>query len=84
LKFGHLVSIAVSASTADILPDLLERIKERPKGLIIMDDDPERLVKKIVAALDKDLADVNAKDYAQHWFLEADDHASFDTGTHTG
>ncbi len=70
-----------SGGTADLIPELLERINEKPKGIIIMDSDPERLVQKIVAALDKDLADVNAKDYVQHWFLDVDKE---DTSVHTG
>lgn len=70
-----------SGGTADLIPELLERINEKPKGIIIMDSNPEKLVQKIVAALDKDLADVNAKDYVQHWFLDADKE---DSNSHTG
>ena len=69
-----------SGGTADLIPELLEKIHERPKGLIIMDSDPEELVKKIIAALDKELADIDAKDYTQRWFLDENS----PTDTHTG
>ncbi len=69
-----------SGGTADLIPDILDRIKERPKGIIIMDSDPERLVRKMVAALDKDLADVNARAYVQQWFLDEQKESSVHAG----
>jgi uncharacterized protein (TIGR00725 family) len=59
-----------SGGTADLIPELLEKINERPKGTIIMDANPEKLVAKVIALLDKELADIDADDYAHHWFLD--------------
>ncbi len=59
-----------SGGTADIIPELLDQIKERPKGEIFMDNDPERLVKKMVAFLDKEFGDINTKDISNSWFLD--------------
>lgn len=69
-----------SGGTADLIPEIIEKIHEHPKGIIIMDSNPEKLVQKIIAALDKELSDVNAKDYVQRWFLDTDK----DDNTHTG
>ncbi|MCW1907803.1 MAG: hypothetical protein KIH63_000490 [Candidatus Saccharibacteria bacterium] len=67
-----------SGGTADLIPELLERIKERPKGHIIIDENPENLVKKVVAFLDEEFADIDTEDYINQWFLKAS------KGSHTG
>ncbi len=67
-----------SGGTADLIPELLERIKERPKGHIIIDENPENLVKKVVAFLDEEFSDIDTEDYINQWFLKAS------KGSHTG
>lgn len=69
-----------SGGTADLIPELLEKIHERPKGIIIMDSDPENLVKKLIAELDKELGDIDVKDYAHRWYLDM----QHESGGHTG
>jgi uncharacterized protein (TIGR00725 family) len=67
-----------SGGTADLIPELLERIEEKPKGHIIVDSNPESLVKKIVAFLDDEFADIDPEDYINQWFLKAN------KGNHNG
>ncbi len=59
-----------SGGTADLLPDLLEKINEKPRATIFMDDNPEALVKKIIAYLDEDFKDIDTQDYAYNWYLQ--------------
>jgi len=59
-----------SGGTADMIPELLDRLEETHKDLVVMDDDPERLVAKIIKMLDKDLGNIDTKDVASHWFLD--------------
>ncbi len=63
-----------SGGTADEIPKLME-ILEPPNGdLVVYDDDPERLVQKIITILDRKYADIRRqleKD-DDHWFLQPD------------
>ena len=59
-----------SGGTADLIPGLLDKLEEPHRNLIVLDDDPERLVAKIVAMLDKDFADIDTEAAANHWFLD--------------
>lgn len=60
-----------SGGTADLIPSLMETLEPPDGDLVIYDNDPERLVQKIVAILDEKYADihkdVNSRDH--HWFL---------------
>ena len=60
-----------SGGTADLIPSLMETLEPPDGDLVIYDSDPERLVQKIVAILDKKYADIR-KDVGvrdHHWFL---------------
>lgn len=64
-----------SGGAADVIMQLIEVLDPARGKLVVFDDDPERLVKKIIKILDEDYADVRKelmKD--DHWFLEADEH----------
>jgi uncharacterized protein (TIGR00725 family) len=63
-----------SGGTADLIPHLMEVLPAPEDDMIIYDDDPERLVKKIVRLLDEKYADVR-KDLARdkHWYLHRED-----------
>lgn len=58
-----------SGGTADAIPDLIESLESPHKHLIIFDDNPERLVQRIVAKLDEHYGDIDTKALANHWFL---------------
>jgi uncharacterized protein (TIGR00725 family) len=59
-----------SGGAADIIPELMKLL---PHGgeRVLYDTDPDRLVKKMVALLDKEYQDVRKelKDHDPHWFL---------------
>lgn len=60
-----------SGGTADIVPQLMEALEPPHKSLVIYDNNPENLVKRIVEILeleDKDLIAEMKKN--EHWYLE--------------
>jgi uncharacterized protein (TIGR00725 family) len=62
-----------SGGAADLIPKLMEALELKPieHDLVIYDDDPERLVEKIVKRLDEKYAEVRneLRHHDQHWFL---------------
>jgi uncharacterized protein (TIGR00725 family) len=63
-----------SGGLADYLPKMLEELDElgdQAKGLVHFDTDPERLVKKIVAILDKENADIHTTGISEEWATKA-------------
>lgn len=59
-----------SGGTADIIPDLMEKLEPPHRSLVIFDDDPERLVAKIIKMLDEQNKDIDTADIANQWFLD--------------
>ncbi len=60
-----------SGGTADEIPRLLKELEPPGESLVIYDDDPKRLVKKIIDILDeknKDLCETLER-HDQHWFM---------------
>jgi uncharacterized protein (TIGR00725 family) len=60
-----------SGGTADLIPELMKTLEPPDNDLVIYDDDPDRLVKRVIEVLDdkyKDIHDQVAK-YDQEWFL---------------
>ena len=76
-----------SGGTADIIPELLEKLENNHKSLVILDDNPERLVEKIVQKLDLLYGDIDTKSLASSWYLDDKKNASRRssiTSTHQG
>lgn len=63
-----------SGGAADQIPNLIKAMEPPDDSLIIYDDDPDRLVKRIVEILDEKYADIHAqlKEHDEHWFLASD------------
>ena len=60
-----------SGGTADIIAELMKVLEPPKQHLIIYDENPENLVARMVAILDKEYADVKKElDRNEHWFLE--------------
>jgi uncharacterized protein (TIGR00725 family) len=61
-----------SGGTADLIPALMKTL-EPPDDLVIYDEDPKRLVHRLVELLDKKYADIR-EDLAhdEHWYLRRD------------
>jgi uncharacterized protein (TIGR00725 family) len=60
-----------SGGTADMIPDLVKMLQPSLSDLVVYDTDPEALVRKIVAILDKAYKDIRKEfeQHDQHWFL---------------
>ena len=62
-----------SGGAADLIPKLMETLELKPieRDLVVYDDDPERLVAKLVKMLDEKYAEVRneLRHHDQHWFL---------------
>lgn len=60
-----------SGGAADQIPKLVEALELPDDSLVLYDDDPERLVKRIVAILDEKNADIvdQLKHHDQQWFI---------------
>lgn len=63
-----------SGGTADQIPKLVEALEVPDNSLVVYDDDPDRLVKRITDILDKKYADIrrHLENHDEHWFLRAD------------
>lgn len=61
-----------SGGTADMIQDLMDTLEPPNRKMVIYDDNPERLVAKIVAMLDEEFKDINLKDELARWYLEDD------------
>jgi uncharacterized protein (TIGR00725 family) len=61
-----------SGGTADLIPTLMKTL-EPPDDLVIYDDDPKRLVHRLVQLLDKKYADIREDlSHDEHWYLRRD------------
>lgn len=59
-----------SGGTADKIKELMSTLEAPGGDRIIYDDDPDRLVKRMVAILDKDYADIREQiAHDEHWYL---------------
>lgn len=60
-----------SGGTADLIPELMKVLPPPKNDLVIYDDDPVRLVKKMIAILDKEYKDVRdeLRSHNHHWFM---------------
>lgn len=60
-----------SGGTADEIPKLVEALELPDDSLVVYDDDPDRLVKRIVKILDEKYADIRAQlqKHDEHWFV---------------
>lgn len=67
-----------SGGAADLIPDLMKNLQAPNEKLVIFDDNPERLVAKIIAMLDEEMKGIDTKAHEQDWFMRSD------KGNHTG
>lgn len=60
-----------SGGTADIIPQLMETLEPPHNELVIYDDDPDRLVKRIIELIDEKYADIHDQlaKRDEHWYL---------------
>lgn len=60
-----------SGGTADEIPKLIKALEPPDASLVVYDDDPARLVQKLVNILDDKYADIRNQlaEHDEHWFL---------------
>lgn len=70
-----------SGGTADLIPKLMETLEPPNGDLVIYDDNPDRLVKRIVELLDDKYDDIHEQiaEFDQMWFLHGEE-----SGTRAG
>jgi uncharacterized protein (TIGR00725 family) len=61
-----------SGGTADMIPELMEKLEPVNRTVVVFDTNPDRLVQKIIAMLDKEYADIDVKDELARWYLDHD------------
>ncbi len=59
-----------SGGTADLIPELMQRLEPINQDMLIYDTDPTTLVEKVIAILDKENQDINTKALSMQWFLD--------------
>ena len=73
LEAGMPVGVLLgSGGTADMIPELMDKLEAPHRNLVIFDDNPENLVKKIIKMLDEDLKDIDLTITRADWFLNKD------------
>lgn len=62
-----------SGGTADLIPELMKALQAPDNDLVIYDEDPERLVKRIIEILDEKNKDIHEQiKRDEHWYLKRD------------
>lgn len=62
-----------SGGTADLIPQLMKTLQAPDNDLVIYDDDPDKLVNRIVELLDKKYKDIHEQiKRDEHWYLRRD------------
>jgi hypothetical protein len=67
-----------SGGAADLIPDLMKKLQAPNEKLVVFDDNPERLVQKVIAILESEMKDINTKAIEQEWFMKSS------PGSHSG
>lgn len=63
-----------SGGAADLIPDLMEKLGHNHRNMVIFDDDPERLVSKIIDRLDEHNKGIDTTKLINQWFLQDPPH----------
>ncbi|MEM6997604.1 MAG: hypothetical protein AAF413_01700 [Patescibacteria group bacterium] len=55
-----------TGGTADLIPELLEKLEEPAGSRVVFDTDPERLVRKVIAMCEEEYADLTDEELKKH------------------
>jgi uncharacterized protein (TIGR00725 family) len=62
-----------SGGTADLIPELMKTLQPPANDIVIYDEDPVKLVQRLVAILDAKYADIREQmERDEHWYLKRD------------
>ncbi len=73
-----------SGGAADLIPDLIKQLQAPNEKLVLFDDDPERLVARVIKLLDDEMKDINTKAIEHEWFIRAAMDGDDIRGGHSG
>ena len=63
-----------SGGAADVIPQLMEMLDPPHRNLVVYDDDPERLVSRVIEILDIESKDIRLEIVRdEHWFLDGNE-----------
>jgi uncharacterized protein (TIGR00725 family) len=58
-----------SGGTADMIPELMEKLEPPHRKMVVFDEDPERLIQKIIKMLDEEHKGIDTKTLINQWFI---------------
>lgn len=58
-----------SGGTADAIPDLIKSLENPHKNLLVFEEDPDELVRRVIDLLDEQYGDIDTKALASQWYL---------------
>lgn len=62
-----------SGGTADLIPELMKSLQAPANDMVIYDEDPVKLIKRMVALLDEKYKDIQKQlERDEHWYLHRD------------
>ena len=62
-----------SGGTADLIPELMKSLQAPEDDLVIYDEDPDKLIKRMIELLDKKYKDIHEQiKRDEHWYLRRD------------
>jgi len=63
-----------SGGAADMIPELLDKLDPSHKHMMIFDEQPERLIEKVIARLDEHNSGIDTASLINQWFLAEPPH----------
>lgn len=65
-----------SGGTADVIPEIIDKLQAPHRDKVIFDDNPEVLVRRLIEILDKEYKDIDTSKIANEWFMNGDEHVA--------
>lgn len=62
-----------SGGTADVIPEIIDKLQAPHRDMVLFDDNPEILVRRVIEMLDKEFADIDTSKIANEWFMNGED-----------
>jgi uncharacterized protein (TIGR00725 family) len=63
-----------SGGTADVIPEIIDKLQAPHRDKVIFDHDPEVLVRRLIAILDEEFKNIDTSKLANEWFMNGDEH----------
>ena len=63
-----------SGGTADVIPEIIDKLQAPHRDKVIFDHDPVVLVNRLIAILDEEYKNIDTSKLANEWFMNGDEH----------